>query len=48
MGHVETLTDIPEDRVDDKAAMFEAEGATVEKIKQEDGNWTIKATFPNG
>lgn len=46
MARVETLTDVPDDLVDERVAGFEAEGATVKKTKQANGLWTIEATFP--
>lgn len=48
MGKERTLTDIPDSDVQQTVEDFESEGATVEKTKQADGNWTVKATWPNG
>lgn len=47
MAKVEELTDIPPEEVDEVAASYESEGASVERIKQDDGNWTVRATFPD-
>ncbi|MBO8134134.1 MULTISPECIES: hypothetical protein [Dickeya] len=44
---VNELTDIPSDQVDEVVKDFESEGAVVEKIKQPNGLWTVKATFPH-
>ena len=41
-----TLTDVPQAEVDQVVRDFEDEGCTVEKVKQPDGNWTVKATCP--
>jgi hypothetical protein len=41
------LTDIPQSDLDRVVKDFESEGATVTKEKQPDGNWTVKATFPD-
>jgi len=46
MARTEVLTDIPSDEVEQVVADFESEGAKVQQIKQADGNWTIRATFP--
>ena len=48
MGRQEVLTDVPDSDVNEVVGDFESEGATVEKTKQPDGNWTVTATFPNG
>lgn len=45
MPRVEELNNIPPSEVDEVVADFQSEGADVEKIKQPDGNWTVKATF---
>ena len=41
------LTDIPSAEVEKVVAQFKAEGATVEKIRQPDGTWTVTADFPD-
>jgi hypothetical protein len=46
MARIEELTDIPPSEVDGIVADYKSEGATVEKIKQADGNWIVRATFP--
>ncbi len=48
MGHKEELNDIPENEVDEVVKDFESKGASVEKIKQDNGQYTVKASFPNG
>ena len=40
------ITDIPEDEVDRIFNDFESEGCSAEKIKQDNGLWTIKAMCP--
>ncbi len=40
------ITDIPKDKVATVVADYEMEGAKIEKIKQPNGLWTVKATFP--
>ncbi len=45
MARVEELTDIPTSEVDQVVEDYRSEGAEVEKIKQQDGSWTVKATF---
>ena len=45
MERVEELEGIPSSDVDEVVSDFESEGAKVEKSKQADGNWTVKATF---
>ncbi|NTV66966.1 MAG: hypothetical protein HGB06_04655 [Chlorobaculum sp.] len=45
MPHIEELTAVPESEVAEVVSDFESEGAKVEKIKQRDGNWTVRATF---
>ena len=47
MSRIEQLTDVPENEVAEVVSDYESEGATVEKIKQADGNWTVRATFPD-
>lgn len=47
MPRVEELTDIPESEVDEVAGDFESEGATVQRIDQGGGKWTVRATFPD-
>ncbi len=47
MPRIRTLTDIPESEVDEVAGDFESEGAQVEREKQENGLWTLRATFPD-
>lgn len=47
MPRTEELINIPEDELDELVADFESEGAEVEKIKQADGNWTVRARFNN-
>jgi hypothetical protein len=42
-----TLSDIPDDEVDQVVGDFESEGCTVQKKRQEDGNWTVVATCPD-
>lgn len=46
MARVEVLTNIPPDEVDQVVEDYESEGAVVKRIKQPDGNWTVKAKFP--
>jgi hypothetical protein len=46
MPQIKELNDIPSDDVDEVVSDFKSEGAQVEKIKQPDGNWTVRATFP--
>ena len=42
-----TVTDIPPDRVDDVEAGFQLDKPTkIEKKQQQNGNWTVIATFP--
>jgi hypothetical protein len=41
-----TQKDIPEQEIARVVAGFEAEAAVVKKIKQDDGRWTVVATFP--
>jgi hypothetical protein len=47
MPHVETLTDVPKDKVDEIVKDFESEGASVKKTEQKNGLWTVVATFPD-
>ena len=48
MGHQRTLENVPDSEVDEVVSDFQSEGATVEKIQQEDGSWKVTATYPNG
>jgi len=41
-----TLTDIPQSDVDQVISDFASEGCKVNKTRQPDGNWTVKATCP--
>lgn len=41
-----TLTDIPPSDVGEVVADFEGEGCSVEKTKQPDGRFTVRATCP--
>ena len=45
MKRVETLTDVPDDAVDQIVSDYQDEGATVTKKKQPNGKWTVTATF---
>lgn len=47
MSRIEEQKNVSNDKVDQVVADYESEGATVEKIKQADGNWTVRATFPD-
>ena len=47
MPRTERLTDVPDDEVDQLVEDFESVGAEVTKTKQDDGNWTVTATFPD-
>lgn len=42
---VETLRDIPNERINAVQEMYLRAGATVSRETQEDGNWTVVATF---
>ena len=44
MANVNELKDIPDYKVDQKVAEYKSLGHTVEKIKQHNGKWTIRAT----
>ena len=44
MTAVNELKDVPEEEVEGKVAEYESLGYEVEKIKQPDGRWTIRAT----
>lgn len=39
--------DIPASDVDQVARDFEDDGCTVERTRQPDGRWTVKATCPD-
>ncbi len=41
------LTDVPESELDEVVHDFKSAGCTAEPEKQEDGNWTVKATCPD-
>ncbi len=46
MAHQETLSDIPDDEVEEVMEDFKDSGATkVTKTKQSNGLWTVTATF---
>ena len=48
-GREETLTDIPDELLNEIIARFALEGAKVEKLRQPDGKWTVVAVFaPDG
>jgi hypothetical protein len=42
----QTMINVPDSDLATVVAGFEDEGATVEKTKQTDGQWTVVATFP--
>ena len=44
MAIVNELKDIPDNKVDQKVAEYKSLGYKVEKIKQPNGKWTIRAT----
>jgi len=46
MSRVEKLENIPESDVEEIVSDFKSEGASVEKIREPDGQWTVQATFP--
>jgi len=43
-----TLTDIPPSDVEEVVEDFEGEGCSVERTKQPDGSFTVRATCPSG
>jgi hypothetical protein len=45
MRHVEALSDVPDDDLKSVIGDFKSEGATVASILQDDGKWTVVATF---
>ena len=45
MRHVEALTSVPDDALETVVADYKSEGATVSKVLQEDGKWTVVAMF---
>jgi hypothetical protein len=47
MPHTETVTDVPDDKVDQVVEDYESEGATVQKTRQPNRLWTVVATFPD-
>lgn len=46
-GRVIIKTDVPDEDVDQLVEDFESEGAKVEKTRQPDGKWIVKALFPD-
>ena len=44
MTTVNELKDVSEEEVERKVAEYESLGYKVEKIKQPDGKWTVRAT----
>ena len=44
-GREETLTDIPDELLNEIVARFALDGAKVEKLRQPDGKWTVVALF---
>lgn len=47
MARVEVLTDVPGNKVDKIVSDFERAGAQVAKTEQQNGKWTVTATFPD-
>jgi hypothetical protein len=47
MATVQVLKDVPESDVDQVISDFESEGCTVEKEKQPNGKYTVRATCPD-
>jgi len=47
MSRIEELDNIPNSDIEEVISDFESEGAQVEKIPQDDGKWTVRATFPD-
>ena len=47
MPRIEELDNIPNSDVEEVISDYESEGAQVEKIQQDDGRWTVRATFPD-
>lgn len=47
MAKTIVLRDVPPDHVDEVVSEFEADGATVSKTQQADGNYTVTATYPD-
>lgn len=47
MPRIEELKSILNNDVEELISDFESEGAQVEKIPQDDGKWTVRATFPD-
>lgn len=46
MSKIKILKDIPDSDVNQVIVDFKSEGCSVEKIKQTNGKWTVKATCP--
>jgi len=45
---IQETTDVPENKVAQVVAGYQLDNPTkIEKIKQPDGNWTVRATFPS-
>ncbi len=45
---IQETTDVPENKVDQVVAGYQLDNPIkIEKIKQPNGKWTIRATFPD-
>jgi hypothetical protein len=47
MSRIEEQKNVPDSEVKQVVSDYESEGATVEQIFQSDGNWTVRAIFPD-
>jgi hypothetical protein len=45
MRHVEALTSVPDDALETVVDDYKSEGATVTRVLQDDGKWTVVAMF---
>ncbi len=45
MEQERVLTDIPDDQKEHVVADFQSEGAAVTVVRQENGRWTVRASF---
>ena len=46
MARIEELTDLSSDEADEMLEDYKSIDVTAQKIKQADGKWTVRATFP--
>jgi hypothetical protein len=46
VGHTVIMNNVPDNEVAELVSDFEDDGATVSKVREPDGEWTVIAVYP--